>query len=148
MTKEEFGKLINLIEKSYPKQKELNNTQKGVFFMALGTYSLEACATAFLTHTQESEWKPQAPVLLLKHLNHSNIEIEKHLKDFLQRKDVKDSIAIKVYQMLGGLSLNKTLEKDYEKLRDKFVEMYRNEKIKEDFSNLPITAKKKLIELV
>ena len=95
MTKEEFGKLINLIEKSYPKQKELNNTQKGVFFMALGTYSLEACATAFLTHTQESEWKPQAPVLLLKHLNHSNIEIEKHLKDFLQRKDVKDSIAIK-----------------------------------------------------
>lgn len=145
MTKEEFKKLISLIEKSYPKQKQLNETQVGVFFMALNSYSLESCATAFLTHTQESEWKPQVPMNILKHLNHSNLEIEKHLRNFLQRKKVKDAIAIRVYKMLGGLSLNKTLEKDYDKLKDKFIELYRTEKNKESLEGLPLKSRDKLL---
>ena len=147
MTEQEFKAFIELVDKAYPKQKLLNNTQKGFFWLALRTYQMEDCIRAFSVHTQSSEWKPQV-CDVVKNLSDSSLEIKKYLLDFFNRKEVQDETANKVYQMLGGLKLNKTCEKDYEKIEERFVELYRSHKTKENFDSLPTKVKNKLIGVI
>ena len=147
MTENELKAFISLMDKAYPKQKLLNDTQKAFFWLALSTYPLEDCVRAFSVHTQTSQWKPQVRDVVT-HLSDSNFEIRKYLLDFLDRKEVEDPIANKVYKLLGGLHLHRTKEKDYEKLEIKFVELYRNEKTKRNFESLSIKSKNKLIGIV
>ena len=144
MTEQEFRKFISAVEMQYPKQRALNDMQKGFFWIALRTYNFEDCIKSFAVHTQSSQWKPQV-CDIMKHLVESNLRIEKHLKDFLDRKEVKDTIALKVFKILGGNNINKTLEKDYEKLRDKFVEAYRTLETKENFDSLSLKSRNKLL---
>tara|TARA_R110000803_G_scaffold111114_1_gene179543 strand:- start:2152 stop:2598 length:447 start_codon:yes stop_codon:yes gene_type:complete len=144
MTELEFKAFIGLVDNAYPKQKLLNNTQKGFFWLAIQSYKMEDCVKAFSVHTQSSEWKPQV-CDIVKNLSDSDLEVKKYLLDFFNRKDVQDKTAKKVYQMMGGLKLARSCEKDYNKIEERFIELYRSEKTKKNFEGLPSKVKNKLI---
>tara|TARA_B100000029_G_scaffold476611_1_gene520853 strand:- start:364 stop:825 length:462 start_codon:yes stop_codon:yes gene_type:complete len=143
MKEEEFKKFMGVVDEAYPKQRNLNIIQKGFFWLALRDYSLEECIKAFSIHTQQSEWKPQVCDIINKLSD--DTEIKKLLLDFFNRKEIKDETGIEVFRIMGGERLRRTCENDYEKIEEKFVELYKSKKTKEKFEELPNKVKQKLI---
>ena len=137
MTKQDFDKFIALMDKTYPKQPELTKEQKGVLWISLQKYPTKEVFTAFVSHTECTEfgiWKPQVPANLTK-----------YLMDLLAKKPVEDEIATKVFNQIGGASLFKMLEKDYKYYLSLFISNYKYEMNIQNYENLTLEQKKKLI---
>ena len=148
MTKQDFDKFIALMDKTYPKQPELTKEQKGVLWISLQKYSTKEVFTAFVSHTECTEfgiWKPQVPANLTKYLMKPEIQMTKYFQDLLAKKPVEDEIATKVFNQIGGASLFKMLEKDYKYYLSLFISNYKYEMNIQNYENLTLEQKKKLI---
>lgn len=145
MTNKEFQVFIKMIDDAYPKQKALNQIQKGFFWMSLNSHKFDDCIVALSKHVSQSEWKPQVNDIVTK-LTSNDEDIRTMFRMFMGRKEVKDDLANKIYMRMGGLSLNQTLtESKSSDAEDKFVAMYLGEVSKNNYNELPVNLKKKLI---
>ena len=148
MTKQDFDKFIALMDKTYPKQPELTKEQKGVLWISLQKYPTKEVYTAFVSLTECTEfgiWKPQVPANLTKYLMKPEIQMTKYFQDLLAKKPVEDEIATKVFNQIGGASLFKMLEKDYKYYLSLFISNYKYEMNIQNYENLTLEQKKKLI---
>lgn len=148
MTKKEFSKLMDMFDETYPKQPKLTMTQQLMFWVSLQNYELEAVIASFISHTNDTEigaWKPQVPVNLTRYLQKSDIDIRNKFQEFYDHKDVKDEIAVRVWNKMGGANLLRLTMAESEKKADMFVDLYKQELIGNNYDALPNTIKTKLI---
>ena len=148
MTKKEFSKLMDMFDETYPKQPKLTMTQQLMFWVSLQNYELEAVIASFISHTNDIEigaWKPQVPVNLTRYLQKSDIDIRNKFQEFYDHKDVKDEIAVRVWNKMGGANLLRLTMAESEKKADMFVDLYKQELIGNNYDALPNTIKTKLI---
>ena len=73
------------------------------------------------------------------------IQMTKYFQDLLAKKPVEDEIATKVFNQIGGASLFKMLEKDYKYYLSLFISNYKYEMNIQNYENLTLEQKKKLI---
>jgi hypothetical protein len=145
MNNKEFQVFMKMVDEAYPKQKSINQIQKGFYWMSLNSHKFDDCVVALSKHVAQSEWKPQVNDIVSK-LSCNEENIRDMFRAFLNRKDVKDDIACSIYQRMGGLSLNQHLsEKDTPNKEQRFVEMYLDEISKNNYDSLPSNLKKRLI---
>jgi len=148
MKRAEFDKLIQLFDETYPKQPKLTVAQEMMFWISLQGFSVEAVMAAFISHTNDKEigaWKPQGPVNLTRYLQESDINIRNKFQEFYDHKDVKDELAIKIWNRLGGASLLRLTVSESEKKAQMFVDLYKQEVIGSNYDALPKAIKTKLI---
>ena len=148
MTKKEFSKLMDMFDETYPKQPKLTMTQQLMFWVSLQNYELEAVIASFISHTNDTEigaWKPQVPVNLTRYLQKSDIDIRNKFQEFYDHKNVKDEIAVRVWNKMGGANLLRLTMAESEKKADMFVDLYKQELIGNNYDALPATMKTKLI---
>lgn len=148
MNKNEFKQLIRLFDDTYPKQPKLNMAQQLMFWVSLQNYTADAVMASFISHTNNSEngeWKPQVPVNLTKYLQQSDVDIKNLYQSFFDHKEVKDEIAISVWNKLGGSKLLKMSSHATDKKESVFVDLYKQEKIGNNYNGLPNELKTKLI---
>ena len=145
MEVKEFKAFMDMIDQAYPKQKKLNDMQKGLFWLALKEESLIDCLNALSSHSFTGQWKPQV-CDLAKHLPNTTLPLVEMFSNFFHNVEVKDKIALEVYRIMGGERLRRTtLEKDYRDLELKFIELYRQKATKMRIEKLPNNLKQKLI---
>jgi hypothetical protein len=82
----------------------------------------------------------------MKYLSQDNSQLEETWQMFFDRKDVEDTLAVEIYQKMGGLSLNRLTSKELEYKKRTFIDLYMNRKSLEKIQNLPPKAKKTLLE--
>ena len=148
MKKEEFKKLIKLFDDTYPKQPKLTTAQQLMFWVSLQQYSIDAAMGAFISHTnnpENGEWKPQVPVNLTRYLQQSDVEIKKLYEMFFQHKEVKDPLAVKIWNQIGGDNLRKLPTYETNKKESVFVDLYKQARIGNNYDSLPNELKTKLI---
>lgn len=148
MSKDEFKQLIKLFDETYPKQPKLTTAQQLMFWISLQNYSADAVVASFISHTNDieiGEWKPQVPVNLTKYLQQSDVSIRAMYQEFFERKEVKDSVAVEVWNKLGGHRLLKLPQYETDKKEDVFVNLYKQIKIGDSYNGLPKEMKNKLI---
>ena len=119
-----------------------------MFWVSLQNYELEAVIASFISHTNDTEigaWKPQVPVNLTRYLQKSDIDIRNKFQEFYDHKDVKDEIAVRVWNKMGGANLLRLTMAESEKKADMFVDLYKQELIGNNYDALPNTIKTKLI---
>tara|TARA_R110002020_G_scaffold54680_1_gene152223 strand:+ start:2742 stop:3185 length:444 start_codon:yes stop_codon:yes gene_type:complete len=144
MQNKDFKIFITMIDQAYPKQQKLNKVQQGFFWLSLKDHTIEDCVQSLSCHTHTGEWKPQI-CDIVKHLPNETLPLVEMFSNFFNRKEVKDKIALECYRIMGGDKLNKTLEKDYYKLEQKFINLYRQQATKKRLEELPNKLKQKLI---
>jgi hypothetical protein len=148
MNKEEFKQLIGLFDETYPKQPKLTVAQQLMFWVSLQNYSVDSVMASFISHTNDpelGEWKPQVPVNLTRFLQQSDVSIRAIFQDFFKHKEIKDDIAIRVWNKLGGNNLLKMPTHQTDKKEEIFVNLYKQEKIGNHYDALPNELKTKLI---
>jgi len=148
MNKDEFKQLVRLFDDTYPKQPKLTMAQQLMFWVSLQHYSVDAVMAAFISHTnspENGEWKPQVAINLTKYLQQSDVDIRNLYLSFFQHKEVKDETAIKVWNKLGGNRLLKMPSYETDKKEKIFVDLYKQERIGDNYNNLPNELKTKLI---
>jgi hypothetical protein len=147
MEVKEFKAFMNMVDEAYPKQKKLNQVQKGLFWLTLQDHSLHDSIQALVSHTHSGEWKPQV-CDICKHLPNVNLPIIETFSNFFNGVEVKDNIALEVFKLMGGERLRRTsLEKDYRNLELRFVELYKQKSTQKRMGELPQDLKNKLIGL-
>ena len=139
---------MDMFDETYPKQPKLTMTQQLMFWVSLQNYELEAVIASFISHTNDTEigaWKPQVPVNLTRYLQKSDIDIRNKFQEFYDHKDVKDEIAVRVWNKMGGANLLRLTMAESEKKAEMFVDLYKQELIGNNYDALPNTMKTKLI---
>ena len=148
MEKDEFKQIINLFDKTYPKQPPLTLEQQAVFWMSLQRYSKEQVFLAFISHTEDKDfgiWKPQVPVNITKYLTNTDLEIKAKFQDFFDHKEVTDPIALSIIRKMGGEKLRRITQREYTVKEKEFTEMYKLKLNRENYSLLPPELKNKLL---
>ena len=148
MSKDEFKQLIKLFDETYPKQPKLTTAQQLMFWISLQHYSVDAVVASFISHTNDleiGEWKPQVAVNLTKYLQQSDVSIRALYQEFFQNKEVKDKVAIEVWNKLGGNRLLRLPQYETDKKEEVFVNLYKQIMIGNNYNNLPNDLKTKLI---
>ena len=141
----EFKAFMNMIDQAYPKQKKLNEMQKGLFWLTCKDQTLRDCLNALASHAYTGEWKPQI-CDICKHLPDITLPLIEMFSNFFNGVEVKDEIALEVYRIMGGDRLRRTtLEKDYRELELKFIDLYRQKATQMRIEKLPPKLKNKLI---
>lgn len=151
MTKDEFKKLMELFNETYPKQPKLTTAQQLMFWVSLQQYDMDAVMGAFISHTNDQElgtWKPQVPVNLTRYLQKSDVDIKKTFNDFFQHKKIDDPLAIKIWNQMGGDRMLRMTTYETDKKEAVFVNLYRQTKIGNDYDSLPSGLKTKLIGVI
>ena len=148
MNKDEFKQLIKLFDETYPKQPKLTTAQQLMFWISLQHYSVDAVVASFISRTNDleiGEWKPQVAVNLTKYLQQSDVSIRALYQEFFQNKEVKDKVAIEVWNKLGGNRLLRLPQYETDKKEEVFVNLYKQIMIGNNYNNLPNDLKTKLI---
>ena len=147
MNENEFKTFMKMIDDQYPNQPKFNQTQKGFFWLALKDFNITQVVSAFSLHTQDSEkgmFKPQV-CEVMKYLQTTNMDIRSKFQEFFDHKEVKDKLAISIWNKIGGNRLLRLTEKEVDKKAESFLELYKQEIAKEKLENLPKKIKQKLI---
>ena len=140
MNQDEFKKLVRLFDDTYPKQPKLTMAQQLMFWVSLQNYPVDSVMASFISHTNDTqigEWKPQVPVNLTKYLQQSDVAIRTIYQSFFQHKEVTDETAISVWNKLGGNRLLKLTTYEADKKEEVFVNLYKQEKIGNNYNSLP-----------
>ena len=149
MNKAEFKNLINLFDETYPKQPKLTVAQRLMFWVSLQQYHIDAVMGAFISHTNDKrigEWKPQVAINLTRYLQQSDVQIKKLYQSFFDHKEVKDPLAVKIWNQMGGDSrMLKMTMQESDKKEVMFVDLYKQERVGENYNVLPNELKTKLI---
>jgi hypothetical protein len=147
VNKEEFNGFIKLIDQAYPKQKSLNDVQKGFFWLAFKDEKLENCLKSLSSHTKNSEWKPQV-CDIAKYLS-NEVEFSKMFADFVNRQNLevlkKNKAFMNVVRIIGEKRIRRMLESEYDSMEKRFVELYVLELNNKRYDTLPHNIKQSLV---
>ncbi len=149
MNKQEFNGFVRLIDDAYPKQKKLNDVQKGFFWLALKDEQIQECLKSLSNHTKYSEWKPQV-CDITKNME-TEMEYENLFRDYISRKHLKrlnnNKPFMNVIRRIGEKRIRGMLESEVDMMTEKFKEMYKAELNNQSYDSLPQNVKQKLVGL-
>jgi len=148
MENDDLTRFYQMIDNLYPNQPKLNKDQKRFWYLAFKEYDIENLVRCLHEHSKSVErgrWRPEISDLI-KHLGQDQLQVKALWQMFFDRKDVKDEVAVDIYNKMGGLRLNQMTSRQLEQKENMFVDLYLQRKSMEKIEKLPPTAKKTLLE--
>lgn len=148
MENDDLTRFYQMIDNLYPNQPKLNKDQKRFWYLAFKEYDIENLVRCLHEHSKSVErgrWRPEISDLI-KHLGQDHLQVKALWQMFFDRKDVKDEVAVDIYNKMGGLRLNQMTSRQLEQKENMFVDLYLQRKSMEKIEKLPPTAKKTLLE--
>ena len=98
--------------------------KKRFWYLAFKEYDIENLVRCLHEHSKSVErgrWRPEISDLI-KYLGQDHLQVKALWQMFFDRKDVKDEVAVDIYNKMGGLRLNQMTSRQLEQKENMFVD--------------------------